>query len=108
MLAAALELYEFSSLMIDGEDTLQAHLRGKEEKGMWGKGWVKKTSSVPYNKEGKIPVIRASICTGEKVAGFKDAVTGKFEDLMLIKTDADLQQFLQKYQVEEKEIKKEW
>ncbi len=31
-----------------------------------------------YNKEGKIPVIRASICTGEQVAGFKDKSSGKF------------------------------
>ncbi|HBN57343.1 MAG TPA: aspartate dehydrogenase, partial [Lachnospiraceae bacterium] len=30
-----------------------------------------------YDKTGKIPVIRASICTREKVAGFKDEKTGK-------------------------------
>ncbi len=79
---------------------------------MWGIHWAKKTekaeSGNTYNKEGKIPVIRASICTGEKVAGFKDVETGKFEDLMLIRTDADLQEFLRRYQVEEGEIRKEW
>ena len=30
------------------------------------------------------PVIRASICTGEEVAGFKDIRTGKIEEIMLI------------------------
>lgn len=79
---------------------------------MWGISWIKRAGKAgkedAYNKEGKIPVIRASICTGEKVAGFKDEATGKFEDLMLIRTDADLQEFLRKYQVEEGEIRKEW
>lgn len=73
---------------------------------MIGKRLTKKT--ILYDKEGKIPVIRASICTGEKVAGFKDEHTGKFDDLMLIKKDADLKEFLRLYQVKEDEIKKEW
>lgn len=67
---------------------------------------TKKT--ILYDKEGKSPVIRASICTGEKVAGFKDEATGKFEDLMLIKDDGDLKEFLRVYQVEEKDVRKEW
>lgn len=62
----------------------------------------------PYDKSGKIPVIRSSICTGEQVAGFKDAVSGKFEELMLIRDGKDLSEFLSRYQVEESEIKREW
>ena len=62
----------------------------------------------PYDKTGKIPVIRSSICTGEQVAGFKDAVSGKFEELMLICGEKDLAEFLSLYQVEESEIKREW
>lgn len=61
-----------------------------------------------YDRTGKIPVIRASICTGEKVAGFKDEKTGRFEDLMVIRGDKDLQAFFKTYGVEEGEIKKEW
>ena len=72
---------------------------------MFGK---RKNKKVVYDKTGKIPVIRASICTGEKVAGFKDAATGKFEDLMVIRTEADLKGFLQQYDVREEEIRKEW
>ena len=69
----------------------------------------RKKSVVPlYNKAGKIPVIRSSICTGEQVAGFKDPVSGKFDDLMLIRDGRDFQEFLQQYQVEESEIKREW
>ena len=62
----------------------------------------------PYDKSGKIPVIRSSICTGEQVAGFKDTVSGKFEELMLIRDGRDLSEFLSRYQVEESEIKREW
>ena len=61
-----------------------------------------------YDRTGKIPVIRASICTGEKVAGFKEAKTGRFEDLMVIREEKDLQTFLKRYGVKKEEIKKEW
>ena len=71
-------------------------------------GRRKKISVVSYDKSGKLPVIRSSICTGEQVAGFKDSASGKFEELMLIRNDKDLQEFLRKYQVDETEIKREW
>ncbi|MDO4330929.1 MAG: aspartate dehydrogenase [Lachnospiraceae bacterium] len=61
-----------------------------------------------YDKTGKVPVIRASICTGEKVAGFKELESGKFEDLMLIRNDGDLKEFLRLYDVKEEDIKREW
>ena len=71
-------------------------------------GRRKKLTAVPYDKNGKIPVIRSGICTGEQVAGFKDPVSGKFEELMLIRDSKDLSEFLSRYQVEESEIKREW
>ena len=71
-------------------------------------GRRKKVAVSTYDKSGKIPVIRSSICTGEQVAGFKDPVSGRFEELMLLRDDKDLSEFLQCYQVEESEIKREW
>lgn len=73
---------------------------------MFGKR--KKSTVPPYDKEGKIPVLRSSICTGEQVAGFKDPVSGKFDDLMLIRNSRDLEAFLTQYQVEENDIRREW
>lgn len=73
---------------------------------MFGKR--KKQMSPLYNKEGKIPVIRSSICTGEQVAGFKDPVSGKFQELMLIRDSDDLADFLRQYQVDERDIQREW
>ncbi len=62
----------------------------------------------PFDRAGKEPVIRASICTGEKVAGFRDLSTGKFVDVMLIRTDKDLQRFLDTYGFDANEVKHEW
>lgn len=46
---------------------------------------------------GKTPAVRASICTGEQVAGFKDTQTGRFTEVILIRTEADFEEFLQTY-----------
>lgn len=71
-------------------------------------GRRRKSTLPDYNTEGKIPVIRSSICTGEQVAGFKDPASGKFDDLMLIRDDSDLKEFLSHYQVKEEDIHREW
>ncbi len=68
----------------------------------------KKQQAAPYDKTGKVPIIRSSICTGEQVAGFKDRTTGRSQELMLIRDDRDLQEFMQRYQVEAGEIEREW
>lgn len=71
-------------------------------------GLFKKKSTVQnYDRENKRPVIKASICNGEQVAGFKDIHTGKFEEVMLIKGAADLDKFRSMYGIDE-EIKTEY
>ena len=51
------------------------------------------------------PVIRASICTGEKVACMRDRESGKLHELMLIRTDEDLQRFCRAYRLEAKTVR---
>lgn len=71
-------------------------------------GLFKKKSIVQsYDRENTKPVIKASICNGEQVAGFKDIHTGKFEEVMLIKGAADLDKFRSMYGIDE-EIRKEY
>ena len=65
----------------------------------------KKIATKSYDRENKKPVIKASICNGEQVAGFKDVHTGKFEEVMLIKSLADLEQFRSMYGIEEEIVK---
>ena len=71
-------------------------------------GMFKKKSVLQsYDKENKKPVIKASICSGEKVAGFKDRHTGTIEEVMLIKSSADLEKVKSMYGIDE-EIAKEY
>lgn len=67
----------------------------------------KKTVVKTYDKENKQPVIKASICNGEQIAGFKDIHTGKIEEIMLIKSPADMEKFKAMYGIEE-EVAKEY
>ncbi|WP_026504196.1 hypothetical protein [Butyrivibrio sp. NC3005] len=57
----------------------------------------KKAEKKTYDKENKKPVIRASICNGEQVAGFMNVHTGSFEEVMLIRDSEDLFQFMNEY-----------
>lgn len=61
-----------------------------------------------YDRENLRPVIRASICTGEQVAGFKDLRTGHFSEIMVIRNESDRREFLRRYGIAEEELKKEW
>ena len=66
--------------------------------GAWGTMFFKKKlEKKTYDKLRKKPVIKASICTGEQVAGFKDLSTGAFEEVMLIKGPEDLALFREMY-----------
>ena len=53
-----------------------------------------------YDPEIQYPVIRSSICTGEKVAGFRNKKTGHFTEVMLIQSPRDEEAFKRKYKVE--------
>ena len=65
---------------------------------MFGK---KKHAQLSYDKENETPAVKSSICTGEKTAGFIDSRTGKYRDVMLIKSSADLEEFKRMYGVDE-------
>ena len=67
----------------------------------------KKTIVKTYDKDNKKPVIKASICNGEQIAGFKDIHTGKIEEVMLIKSSEDIDTFKKMYGIDE-EIAKEY
>ena len=63
-------------------------------------GLFKKSEKKTYDKDNQIPVLRCSICTGERVAGFKDKHTGKFNDVTLIRSDKELDAFMKEYGIE--------
>ena len=60
----------------------------------------KSQPALSYDPLVRKPMIRAGICTGEQVAGFKNLETGAFEEIMLIRDSADLAEFKRRYGIE--------
>ena len=52
------------------------------------------------------PVLRCSICTGERVACMRERSTGRLREMMLIRTEADLDTFCESYHVAKEKLKK--
>ncbi|MBR6223315.1 MAG: aspartate dehydrogenase [Lachnospiraceae bacterium] len=67
---------------------------------MFGKRKEVKKSELTFDEKTMRAVIRASICTGEQVAGFKDKETGHFTDVMLIRSPKDIEEFKRLYGIE--------
>lgn len=59
----------------------------------------RKCQKESYDKENLKPVLRSSICNGEQVAGFKDIRTGRFTEIMLIRSSRDMDIFLERYDI---------
>lgn len=51
------------------------------------------SEDISFNPDTQFAVIRSSICTGEKVAGFKDKADGHFHEVMLIRDHKDEERF---------------
>ena len=52
---------------------------------------------IPFDPETQYAVIRSSICTGEKTAGFKNKKDGHFVEVMVIRTSEDERRFKETY-----------
>ncbi len=59
--------------------------------------FFKKTSKKTYDAKIQKPIIKASICNGEQVAGFLCLQDGTFEEVMLIRKPEDLEEFKRMY-----------
>lgn len=63
-------------------------------------------NNIPFDPDKQYAVIRSSICTGEKVAGFKNFSDKHFTEVMIIRNDYDKERFMAIYDL--KEIKTEY
>lgn len=68
----------------------------------------KQAQKLSYDKETQIPVMRSSICTGERSFGFKDKETGRVSEYCAIKTDEELKAVLDKFGIAQEDLKIEW
>ena len=60
----------------------------------------KQKPDIKFDPETQYAVIRSSICTGEKVAGFKNKKDGHFTEVMVIRSSADEKIFKEMYGLE--------
>ncbi|MBR4759972.1 MAG: aspartate dehydrogenase [Lachnospiraceae bacterium] len=70
---------------------------------MFGK---KRQTPYEYDRDKETPVIRASICTGEEVAGFQNKETGQFRDVCLLRNSAEKEAFCRACGIAPGEIRK--
>ena len=56
---------------------------------------------IRFDPDKQYAVIRSSICTGEKVASFKNKEDGHFTEVMLIRSYEDKLNFMETYGIEE-------
>ncbi|MDO5400927.1 MAG: aspartate dehydrogenase [Eubacteriales bacterium] len=61
----------------------------------------RKKETGTYDRESLRPALRCSICTGEQTAGFRNIHTGKFQEVTLIRTQEDLDAFMELYGIDE-------
>lgn len=66
---------------------------------MFGKK-KEKTIKPLYDTEKKEPIIKASICNGEQVAGFRDIESGEFHEVMFIRNNEELESFKRQYGIQ--------
>lgn len=62
---------------------------------------AKLKENIPFDPVNQRAVIKASICNGEKVAGFKDKKTGHFTEVMVLRSDAQKDRFMKLYGITE-------
>ncbi len=55
---------------------------------------------IEFDPNSQYAVIRSSICTGEKVAGFKNKTDGHFVDVMVIQSPEDEEYFKELYGID--------
>ncbi len=67
---------------------------------------AKEPSWPDFSLEEYEPVIRSSICSGEQVLCLRSRGSGKLRELLLIRSEADLEDFCRHYGLQPEQIRK--
>ena len=54
----------------------------------------RRREEIPFDPARQRPAVRRSVCTGEMTAGFIDRETGKFQDIMRVDGQRELEAFM--------------
>lgn len=55
----------------------------------------KKQQKLEYDRENQKPVLRCSICNGEQVASLKDLRSGRFHEVMFVRDEKEVKEFME-------------
>ena len=66
----------------------------------------KRKQTRDYDRENWKPVLRCSIRTGETVAGFQNVHTKKSQEVLLVRDESDLREFLDTYGLQRGDVEK--
>ena len=94
-------LFLTAMLMVGAAAVTGMEMRSKQNR--YSKGLA---AEIPFDPEMQEAVIRSSICTGEKVAGFKDKASGHFTEVMVIHAPREEERFKEIYGL--KTVKREY
>ena len=72
---------------------------------MFRKKHKDRAADIQFDPATQTAVIRSSICTGEKVAGFKNRKDGHFTEVMLIRNAEDEKYFRETYGIDTVKVK---
>ena len=64
---------------------------------MFGRKKTKTTNLRIWDREQEIPAVRCSICTGEKVFGFRSVHADSFSEIAMVRDDAELAEIAAEY-----------
>ena len=68
----------------------------------------KRKNQLNFDPAVQTPVLRISICTGEKTLGFRNKQTGETEEVACIRSGEELKALCIQYGITEEKIIKEW
>lgn len=74
--------------------------------GLFGKKKATPVRQAAFSPEEYEPVLRCSICTGEQVACMRNRQTGQMREVMLIRSQDDLEEFCRTYQITADQVRK--
>lgn len=69
---------------------------------------MRKADGVPFLPEKQKPVLCMSVCTGEKVFGFRDIATGHVTEVACVRSEREYQALLARYGLRAEDVKREW
>ena len=68
--------------------------------------FAKKQNYPEFPKEDHVPVLRCSICNGERVLCAKNISTGKLYEIMLVRSDDELAEYCKANAIDPESIEK--